>query len=87
MTVNLNISGVLVHARPHMVESVKTAISELGDIEIHAITDEGRFVVTMEVAEDRAGDKLVSLQNIPGVLSAAMVYAETFAPTEPEAMQ
>ena len=41
----------------------------------------------MEIAEDRAGDKLVALQNIPGVLSAAMVYAETFAPTEPEAMQ
>lgn len=87
MTVNVNISGVLIHARPHMVESVRTAINELGDIEIHAITGEGRFVVTMEIAENHAGEKLVALQNIPGVLSAAMVYAETFVPTEPEAMQ
>ena len=87
MTSKVNISGVLVHARPSSVEAVKTAIDELGDIEVHAVTDEGRFVITMEIAEHCAGDKLVALQNIQGVLSAAMVYSETFAPTEPEANQ
>jgi len=87
MTTNVNISGVLVHARPNTLEAVKTAIHELGDIEIHAVTDEGRFVVTMEIAENCAGDKLIALQNIQGVLSAAMVYSETFAPTESEANQ
>ena len=46
-----------------------------GGIEIHAETPEGRFVVTAEdTPEGSAGDAIMALHRLDGVLAAAMVY-------------
>jgi nitrate reductase NapD len=44
-------------------------------VEVHASNDDGKIVVTIE-QEGNAGmsDMLLSLQNLPGVLAASMVY-------------
>lgn len=71
----MNISGVLLHAFPENTEGVKQQLLEIPGVEVHAISDEGRLVVTVE--EDDTGmmaDTVMSLQNIPGVLSASMIY-------------
>lgn len=71
----MNISGVLVHARPEKAEEVARRLEALPGVEVHAISAEGRLVVTVEEAETRMlADKVVQVQDVPGVISAAMIY-------------
>lgn len=71
----MNISGVLVHAYPQNAEAVKTQLLAFPGVEVHAISAEGKLVVTVE--EDNArmmADTVMRFQDVPGVLSAAMIY-------------
>ena len=71
----MNISGVIVHARPERVTDVEHALTAMTGVEVHAATDDGRLIVTVEDDDDRMlADTVMSLHNVPGVLSAAMVY-------------
>ncbi|MEN8257319.1 MAG: chaperone NapD [Thermodesulfobacteriota bacterium] len=70
----MNIAGVLVHARPEHEAEVETALAAIGGVEIHAKTDDSRFVVTVEEQGHHLSDTLIELNHIKGVLSAAMVY-------------
>lgn len=71
----MNICGVLVHIRPGWLERVRTAMEALPGVEIHHATDDHRLIVTVEEAEDaRAGETLLALHRIQGVLSAGLVY-------------
>jgi nitrate reductase NapD len=71
----MNISGILVQAYPENIRSVCRALSDMEGVEVHASNDDGKIVVTIE-QEGNAGmsDMLLSLQNLPGVLAASMVY-------------
>ena len=44
----MNISGVLVHTHPEQAESVREQLVEIPGVEVHAISPEGRIVVTVE---------------------------------------
>ncbi len=79
-----HISGVLVHARRDKIAEVTDTISSLPGTETHIVTDEGRLVVTIEDRQERAGDTLLELQGIDGVLSASMVYTELVEDSETE---
>ncbi|VAX09122.1 hypothetical protein MNBD_GAMMA25-147 [hydrothermal vent metagenome] len=71
----MNISGVLVHARPERAAGIEQKLVNIPGVEVHAISPEGRMVLTIEA--EHAGhmaDTLVACQNIAGVLSAAMIY-------------
>jgi nitrate reductase NapD len=47
----------------------------MAGVEIHAFSPEGKMVVTLEDADtNSAADSYVALNNLPGVLSVAMVY-------------
>jgi periplasmic nitrate reductase NapD len=71
----MNISGVLVHAKLEQVDKVKEQLVEIPGVEVHATTDNGRLVVTIEHENDTMiGETVVNLHNIEGVLTAAMVY-------------
>lgn len=71
----MNISGVIVHARPERVADVQHSLTAMAGVEVHAATDDGRLIVTVEDDDDRVlADTVMSLHNVPGVLSAAMVY-------------
>ncbi len=71
----MNISGIVVHAKPQNTEAVRENLLALDGLEVHAIADDGRMVVTIERESDQAmADTVVHCQNLPGVLSAAMVY-------------
>jgi len=70
----MNISGVLVHSRPDLVESVSSRLSARPGVEVHAATNDGRLVVTIE---DEAGlmfDTINSFDDIAGVLSTSLIY-------------
>ena len=71
----MSISGVLVRARPERLDAVDESLAGMPGVEIHARTPDGRLVVTIEADSDRAlGDRLIQIQDVPGVLAASMVY-------------
>lgn len=71
----MNICGVLVHALPEKGEDVAAAIAGLDGAELHQTVPDGRMIVTVEDTGDTtAGDTVLALHRLPGVLSAALVY-------------
>lgn len=71
----MNIAGILIHAHPDHIASVREHLLSVAGVEVHAVTDTGKIVVTLDEEDSRAAaDKLLSLQDIPGVWSAAMIY-------------
>lgn len=75
-----NVCGVLVHARPQARHDVASALQALPGVEIHAVGDEGKLVVTVEDAPDNgsggiwAGATIEQFNQVPGVLSVALVF-------------
>ncbi len=70
-----NICGVLVHVKPERCQQVHDALAAISGVEIHAMTEDGRMVLTVEDAEGIwAGAKITSFHDIPGVLSVALTY-------------
>jgi nitrate reductase NapD len=66
---------VLVHAAPARSDEVRRALEDIDGVEVHAEDDGGRLVVTVEdVAAGDAGETVLALHRLPGVLSAALVY-------------
>lgn len=80
----MNICGVLVHVRPGRQQEVTAAVLGLGGTEVHAASEDGRLVVTVEDRDEAmTGETVLRLHRLPHVLSAAIVYHH-FEP-EPEA--
>ena len=77
----MNISSAIIHARPGELAVVEAGLAALAGVEVHAISDEGKLIVTIETEDD--GSNVATYERIgqlDGVLSAAMVYHQT----EPE---
>ena len=71
----MNISGVLVKAYPQHLVSIEKALTVMAGVEVHGNNEDGRIVITVEdESANNISDTLVQIQNVPGVLSAAMIY-------------
>lgn len=71
----MSISGIVIYVQPETVEAMSEQITALGGVEIHATTDDGRLVATVDQPDDRkAADVFSELQNMEGVLNTALVY-------------
>ena len=71
----MNISGVVVRTFPRDIDAVWKTLSEIDGVEVHGANEDGRLVVTVEKQGEReVADLLLHLQDVPGVLSASMVY-------------
>jgi nitrate reductase NapD len=71
----MNISGVLVHANPEKIDEVKEELLKISGVEIHAATEEGRLVVTVEKDDfQQMVDTVVNFHHCEGVLSAVLIY-------------
>ena len=78
MTAEHNICGVLVHARPVNVEDVKSRLAALPGVEVHAATEEGRVVVTVEDTPGRLAIETINdIFETTGVINASLVYQYT----------
>ena len=78
----MSISGLVVRALPDRVEDVREQLVRLGGVEIHAVSDDGRMVITVDVANDHeAADTLMEMQKQDGVLSASLIYNHFDHPT------
>lgn len=74
----MHIAGIIVRTRPEHVEQVRSALCCLDGIEVHTVTPEGRLVVTVESDDrDDAASRFGQLQELPQVLSTALVYEQS----------
>ena len=71
----MNISSAIVCARRSRAQHVRAALQDIPGVEIHATTDDGRLIVTIEGSSDRdTVDAFERINLTDGVLSAALVY-------------
>ncbi|MDK9702871.1 MAG: chaperone NapD [Sulfuritalea sp.] len=81
----MNISSAIVHARPGDVAVVQAGLATLAGVEVHAISPEGKLIVTIETEDE--GSNAATYERIgqlDGVMSAAMVYHQTESEPETE---
>ncbi len=82
----MNISSLVVHALPSACALVRASLATLPGVEIHAESEAGKFVVTLEADSDGATAQIFDrIYLMDGVMSAAMVYHQ-FEP-DPEQPQ
>ncbi|MFA7095719.1 MAG: chaperone NapD [Gammaproteobacteria bacterium] len=71
----MNIVGLIVHSHPHKIAHVKARLEVMRGVEVHAASDCGRLLVSVEEDNDgRMVDTILQMHNVDGVLSAAMIY-------------
>jgi len=71
----LHIASLVVHAPPSRAAGLAATLAELPGAEVHAVSAQGKLVVTLEApgAADMVG-LVQQIQRMDGVLSAALVY-------------
>lgn len=82
----MNICGCLVHITPDHTSSARSAIAGFEGVEVHAESEDGRFVVVVEDTPSRlASETIMDLHQIPGVVSLTLTYHhfEDLAETRP----
>lgn len=82
----LHIASLLVHCRPDLLEAVKRNLVLLPGTELHQESAAGKVVVVLEAEhENRILETISHIQQMPGVLNAALIYHELLTPEgEPE---
>ncbi|RZS56731.1 chaperone NapD [Sphaerotilus mobilis] len=71
----LHIASLVVHTSPSRVERIAAQIVAMPDAVVHATSERGKLVVTLEASSAPAMSLRVSdIQHIDGVMSAALVY-------------
>ena len=72
---NMHIAGVLVQARTDLLPQVQLQLGAVAGLEVHSVSPDGRMVVTVEGdGRKTVADALFTLNAMPGVLSACLVY-------------
>lgn len=79
----MNLSSVIVIPHPDQIEAVQLRLQEVPGVEVHAVSPEGKMIVTLEADDDRETVQNYELiSRLDGVLSASMVFHQQ--ETEPE---
>lgn len=75
MSDEVHIAGMIVHASPDQVESVRQHLALLPRALVHGTSPDGRMVVTLETdSTKRTLDCMDALRALPGVSNVALVY-------------
>jgi len=72
----MNISGVVVRTRPESVKDVAGRLRHLPGVALHAMTDDGRMVITVEDTTEGhpVSETVLSVETMDGVLSTSLAY-------------
>jgi len=71
----MDISSVIVGARPEGVQQVRVLLEAIDGVEVHTVADDGRMIVTIESPSEQDTVKTYEvISQQPGVLSVSMVY-------------
>ncbi|MGL4613553.1 MAG: chaperone NapD [Shewanella sp.] len=83
MSQEYHVTSLVVHAVPNALAQVNASISALAGCDIHAITPEGKLIVTLEGGSQKAIlDNVEAINALTGVLSASLIYHQV-EPLEP----
>lgn len=81
MDETLHIASLVVLARPQLLEAVKANLRLLDGLELHQESAAGKLVVVLETAnEHQILQRIDQINNLPGVLNAALIYHELLDP-------
>lgn len=73
----LHIASLLVHCHPDQLASLRANLARLPDLELHQSSPSGKLVVVVEVQDEATVlERLHAIQQLPGVLGAALIYHE-----------
>ncbi|MGY2340451.1 chaperone NapD [Pseudomonas sp. SDO5532_S415] len=73
----LHIASLVVLARPELLEAVKANLRLLDGVELHQESTAGKLVVVLETThENQILQRIEQINNLPGVLNAALIYHE-----------
>jgi nitrate reductase NapD len=77
MDETLHIASLVVLARPELLEAVKANLRLLDGVELHQESTAGKLVVVLETThENQILQRIEQINNLPGVLNAALIYHE-----------
>lgn len=72
-----HIASLVVHAYAHAAQRVAAQVRRLPGARVHAVTPDGRLVVTLEAdSADVITGQVAHVQLLPDVLAAALVYQQ-----------
>ncbi|MDD1017127.1 MULTISPECIES: chaperone NapD [Pseudomonas] len=78
---SVHIASLVVLVRPELFEAVKANLCLLDNLELHQHSPAGKLVVVLEAnAEAQILQRIEQINNLPGVLNAALIYHELLAP-------
>ena len=81
----MNISSVIVHARPDSAELLRAGLTAIAGVEVHAASAAGKLILTIETDNDRdMADRYEAIGRMDEVMSLAMVYHQTESDPEME---
>ena len=73
--ITINVCGVLIFAHPKHIKAVQHQLEGEDGVEVHAVTENGRLVVTVEKDDQQqTGEMLNRFQTLDHVISVSMVY-------------
>ncbi len=79
----MHISSIVAHVVPTAALRVRAAIDSVAGLEIHAATDDGKLVVTIEAPSEGESVALMDqVRALDGVIAVAMVFHQ--CETDPE---
>ena len=74
-SISMTLTSLLIHVQPQRTAEVCAQLEQLTGVEVHAITAEGRLIVTVERNDDQEMERaLEHVGAIPGVEATAVVY-------------
>ncbi|WP_299797614.1 chaperone NapD [uncultured Shewanella sp.] len=75
MSQEYHVTSLVVHAAPKAISQIETKIRALNGADIHAVTDEGKFVITLEgVTQASILDNVEAINALEGVLNSSLIY-------------
>jgi nitrate reductase NapD len=82
----LNITSIILGVAPKDAAEVSTLLKAIDGVEVHAVAEDGRMIVTIESGdEDNTSNTFEMIRQLPGVISAALVYHQYESDPDEEA--
>lgn len=82
----INISSVILGVLPADAAVVSKSLRELEGVEVHAVGEDGRMIVTIESGDqDNTSNIFEVIRQTPGVISASLVYHQYESDPDEEA--
>lgn len=82
----LNITSIILGVASKDAEEVSALLKKIDGVEVHAIAEDGRMIVTIESGdEDNTSNTFEMIRQLPGVISAALVYHQYESDPDEEA--